>query len=268
VQRIPRDTNAQDNVGRSEMPPITRRFLVAFILIIAPVLYMGWWILDGSTTWPRTLHCRRVLVVDTPEGQRSGSNVVELKIHFPGGMTRALGYAVRGEGQGEATVVDLGPRGLLFATVASEKALASGGVEFYAGCEAPFPRGKFPGKFVQGGSADDQYVDYLDELNRQKPRGDMPLNYLPMLVRFRDLHDPTSVERADPSDLAASFGPGVKLDRMSVEITDASVTKGIETALPWLAGREPQRLNPPPLGVLSGLPPVNKLTGIDFRRLP
>ena len=242
----------------------TRRFMAAFILFIAPALFMGWWILDGSTTWPRTLRCRRIITVDTPEGPRSGSNVVESKIHFLGGMTRALGYAVRGEGRGEATVVDLGPRGLLFATVASEKVLASGGVEFDAGCEAPFPRGRF----VQGGSADAQYVDYLDELNRQKPKGDVPLNYLPMLVRFRDPNDPASVERIDPSDLAASFGPGVKFNRMSIEITDASVTKGIETALPWLAGREPQRLIPPPPGVLSGLPPVNKLTGMDFRRLP
>jgi hypothetical protein len=263
---MPRDTNAQDNVGRSEMSPVIRRFLAIFVLIIAPVLFIGWWILDGSTTWPRTLRCRRVVVVDTPEGQRAGSNVVELKIHFPGGMTRALGYAVRAEGRGEATVVDLGPRGLLFATVASEQSLASGGVEFYAGCEAPFPRERFSGK--QAGSTDDEYVEYLDNLNRQKPRGDVPFKYLPMLVRFRDLSDPTSVERVDPSDLAASFGPGVKLDRMSIEITDAVATKGIEAVLPWLTRGESQRLIPPPPGVLSGSPPVNKLTDNNFRRLP
>jgi hypothetical protein len=263
---MPRDTNAQDNVGRSEMSPGTRRFLAAFVLIIAPVLFMGWWILDGSTTWPRTLRCRRVVTVDTPEGQRSGSNVVELEIHFLGGMTRALGHAVRGEGRGEATVVDLGPRGLLFATVASEKALASGGVEFSAGCEAPFPREKFSGK--QAGSTDDEYVDYLDELNRQKPRGDVPFKYLPMLVRFRDPNDPASVERVDPSDLAVSFGPGVKLDRMSIEIIDAPATKGIEAVLPWLTSREPQRLRPPPPGTVSGTPLVSLLTDNDFRKLP
>jgi hypothetical protein len=235
---------------------------------LAVIMAMGWWIFDGSTTWPRTLHCRRILTVDTPEGQRSGSNVVELKIHFPGGMTRALGYAVRAKGRGEATVVDLGSRGLLFATVASEASLASGGVEFYAGCEAPFPREQFPGKFVQGGSADDQYVDYLDELNRKKPRGDVPLKHLPMMVRFRDLNDPTSVERVDPSDLAASFGVGVKFVGMTIEITDASVTKGIESVLPWLTSRDPQRLRPPSPGTLSGAPLVNKLTDNDFRKLP
>jgi hypothetical protein len=246
-----------------------RGCLTAFVLVAGTVLVLSWWIFDGSTTWPRTLHCRRTLIVDTPEGQRSGSNVVELKTYFPGGLTRAQDYAVIGRGQGEATVVDLGARGILFAALASEKVLASGGAgSFSAGYEAPFPREKFPGKFERGGSADDEYVDYLDELNRQKPKGDVPLKYLPMLVRFRDPQDPASVERVDPADLAASFGPGVKLDRMSIEITDAPVTKGIEAVLPWLTTRESQRLIPPRPRVFSGLPPVNKLTDNDFRRFP
>jgi hypothetical protein len=264
---MPRDTNAQDHVGRGGLSPRNRKFLAAFILV-APVLVLGWWIFDGSTTWPRTLRCRRVITVYTPEGPRSGSNVVELKTYFLGGVTRALGHAVRGEGRGEATVVDLGPRGLLFATVASEEALLSGRVGFYAGCEAPFPRAKFPGKFVQGGSSDDEYRDYLDELNRQKPKGDLPFNGLPMLARFGDPSDPTSVERVDPSDLAASFGAGVKFDRMSIEITDDPVTTGIEAVLPWLARGESERLIPRPPDVGSGLPLANKLTDIDFRRLP
>jgi hypothetical protein len=243
--------------------------LTALALLVGAILFVGWYIFDGSTTLPRTLRCRQTLTVDTPEGQRSGSSVVETKIHFPGGLTRAQGYAVIGRGQGEATIVDLGARGPLFATFASEKSLASGGAgSFNAACEAPFPREKFPGKFRQGGSANDEYTAYLDELNRQKPKGDVPFKYLPMLVRFRDPRDPASVERVDPSDLAASFGAGVKLDRMSIEITDAPITKGIETVLPWLATRESQRLIPPPPGVLSGLPPVYKLADYDFRRLP
>ena len=109
--------------------------------------------------------------------------------------------------------------------------------------------------------------DYLDELNKQKPKGDLPFNGLPMLVRFRDPSDPASVERVDPSDLAASFGAGVKFERMSIEITDAPVTTGIEAVLPWLARGESQRLIPPPPGIGS-LPPVNQLTNDDFRKLP
>jgi hypothetical protein len=244
--------------------------LTALALLVGAILFVGWYIFDGSTTWPRTLRCRRTLTVDTPEGQRSGSSVVEIKTYFPGGLTRAQGYGVIGKGQGEATVVDLGARGLLFATLASEKKLASAGGGYFsgAGCNAPFPREKFPGKFVPGQSANNEYTAYLDELNRQKPKGDVPFKYLPMLVRFRDPRDPASVERVDPSDLAASFGAGVKLDRMSIEITDAPLTKGIEAVLPWLGSRESQRLLPPPPGPLSGTPLVSLITDNDFRRLP
>ena len=56
-----------------------------------------------------------------------------------------------------------------------------------------------------------------------------------MLLRFGDLADPKSVARVDPNDLAASFGPGVKLVRATIEITDDPVTTGIEKRLGWVA---------------------------------
>jgi hypothetical protein len=241
--------------------------LSAFVLLVGAVLVLGWWIVDGSTTSPRTLRCRRTVIVDTPEGKRSGSSVVEVKTYFPGGLTRAQGYAVTSKDQGEATVVDLGARGLLFVTLASEERLTNAlahGTSF--GCYAPFPREKFRGKFGDHTSPNEEYAAYHDELNRQKPKGDMPFKYLPMLVRFRDVHDPASVERVDPSDLAASFGSGVKFDRMSIEITDAPVTKRIEAVLPWLASHDSQRLSARPLAHRDN-PAVELLTYDDFRRL-
>jgi hypothetical protein len=60
------------------------------------------------------------LTVDTPEGKRSGSSVVEDKVYFTGGLTRAQGYGVLSRVQGEATVIDLGARGMLFVTLADE----------------------------------------------------------------------------------------------------------------------------------------------------
>jgi hypothetical protein len=207
------------------------------------------------------------LTVDTPEGMRSGSSVVEVTTYFPGGLTRAQGYAVTSRAQGEATVVDLGARGLLFATLADEEALTNAGSHGTSfGCYAPFPREKFSGNSGGGASANDEYAAYHDELNKQKPKGEVPFKYLPILVRFRDPHDPGSAERVNPSDLAASFGVGVKFDRMSIEITDAPVTKGIEAMLPWLASPNSQRLSPRPLA-RTGNPAVELLMYNDFRRL-
>jgi hypothetical protein len=57
---------------------------------------------------------------------------------------------------------------------------------------------------------------------------------LPLLVRFRDIDDPKTVERVEPGDLAASFGPGVYLERATIEITKDSISKGIEKRLSWI----------------------------------
>ena len=99
------------------------------------------------------------------------------------------------------------------------------------------------------------------------------MEYLPVLVRFRDPNNSASVELVDPLDLAVSFGPGVTLKRAFVEITDDPITKGIETRLPWLASSKvsPQ-LVPTDLSkgrrAVSAVPRVESLRYDDFRRLP
>ena len=56
----------------------------------------------------------------------------------------------------------------------------------------------------------------------------------PMMVTFGDLNDPTSVALVDPDDLAASFGEGINISRITAELTDDPVTTGIEERLEWL----------------------------------
>ena len=58
--------------------------------------------------------------------------------------------------------------------------------------------------------------------------------HYPMLVTFEDLDDPTSVNKINPDDLAASFGEGVELKRITVQLTDDPVTTGIDERLEWL----------------------------------
>jgi len=132
-----------------------------------------------------------------------------------------------------------------------------------------FPRGNVRGRDRE--ERYDEYAAYLDELNRLKPKDELPFKDLPVLVRFRDPKVPTSVELVDPLNLAASFGSGVTLTRASVEITDDPVTKGIETRLPWLASSNVSPTLFPPDQVLRSIaetPPVENLRYDDFRRLP
>lgn len=247
--------------------------LGALATILVAISAFSWWFLDGSTIRPRVLRSRLTLVVDTPEGERSGSSVTQNTISFPGGLAKAQGYAIWSRLIGDVVVVDLGQRGLLFTTFESKSGLARGGMDMYNAAFSPFPREKFRGKTGIGEPATDEYAAYIDELNRLKPKSELSLKYLPVLVRFRDPNDPTSVELVDPSDLAASFGADVTLKSAFVEITDDPVTKGIEAKLPWLAiSKESPSLFPPPdpkLGprTVAETPPVEDLQYNDFRRL-
>jgi hypothetical protein len=87
-----------------------------------------------------------------------------------------------------------------------------------------------------------------------------------MLVRFRDIADPTSVEKVDPDNLAASFGEGVKLRRITVQLTDDPVTTGIEKRLGWLrsVGEERGTLVKNPPRLLKDATPTDLVASSDF----
>jgi hypothetical protein len=238
------------------------------VFVAAAILALGWWILDGSTTRPRVIRSRLTLVVDTPEGERSGSSVTQETISFPGGLTKAQGWAIWPELTGEAVVVDLGNRGILFSTFESRLSLSRMGGGAYNAGLALFPQKKF-GDGRAMGDPTEQYASYLDNLNRIKPEATLTLEALPVLVRFGNLNDPASVALVDPQDLAASFGPGVVFKRATVQITDDPITHGIDSRLPWLrSSTEGDPLFPLAyLRTLKETSPIQRLGFTDFRRL-
>ena len=153
-----------------------------------------------------------------------------------------------------------------------------GGNEYYpyaAMVEGVFPRSEFREPSLnhkRAANVDERqtedYDAYVDTLMRRKPKTDVPLKELPMLIRFRNVADPATVERVDPNNLAASFGPGVVLTRATLEITDDPVTTGIVKRLPWLANDYPEkRLVPATGGPLNDVPLANHLIFKDFREV-
>jgi hypothetical protein len=53
----------------------------------------------------------------------------------------------------------------------------------------------------------------------------LPLEKLPMLIHFKEINNPTSIEEVDPRALEVSFGPGVHLLKATLEITDDPITR-------------------------------------------
>ena len=163
----------------------------------------------GSVTY----RYRMTVYVDTPAGPRSGSSVIEVVSSPPLPMGSS-----QEEVRGEAVAVDL-PGGTLFALLRSPTDRSA----------AAYYPGRAYADALPYGS--DSKTD-LDILRRQTEPAPLPRDQLPMLVRFRDPADARTIEVLGPSDLAASFGAGVRLNRVDIQMTDDPVTSTIEGRLP------------------------------------
>ena len=193
------------------------------IIGLVIVALVGFWL----TKYPiGTWHYKMTVAIQTPEGVKTGSAVREVYVKSgPGLFTDSTPKVTI---KGEAVVIDLGPRGLIFALLRGDKM----GVDYG---QNVFLRTIGPNEGA--GSTTPEGVRYFNSL----PVGtslDLTDNAqrLPMLVRFKDINDPKSVERVDPSNLAAIYGEGVSLKSVTIEITDEPITTGIEKYLSWLGG--------------------------------
>lgn len=138
--------------------------------------------------------------------------------------------------RGEAVALELRQRGFLFA-------LLKGGEDSRSGAETIVLRAfNFPGGILTG-----PVEEGISHVHKLSGKVELPLTSLPLLVRFRDITDPLTVEKVDPLDLEKSFGPDVKLTRATLEIvpsgiwplswfgiTGEPITTGIDRKLEWL----------------------------------
>ncbi len=199
-----------------------KKFGIA-VAVLLGLGYGAWTILYPSTR----VHARITIDVETPEGLKTGSSVHEVVFSLePCPLCNTSGPKFRRHVRGEAVAVDLGERGTLFA-------LLNGGGGNYPEADpvTPFILEKL---FGLKEDKDWRGAEAVRVLGRASGQADIPQNLLPFMVRFRDLNDPKTVERVDPDNLAASFGPGVKLNKAMIEITRDSVTTRIGKRLTWL----------------------------------
>lgn len=185
-----------------------------------------------SGTW----RYRMTVEVETPEGLKTGSAVRQVHVqreYVPFQINSGADISVKGE----AVVVDLGTRGVLFALLDGDDAYRVVNETF------PWPGGP-------GGSYTAEGLRYYDGLT--EGRAELAREAIPRMVTFKDRNDPKSVELVyayklnsqeskgshkvydETDNFEAMFGKGVKLKRVILEMTDDKVTKGIIEQLPWL----------------------------------
>lgn len=199
---------------------------------------------------------RMTVAVETPEGLKTGSAVREVRVEKGLKLLPEMGASV--ELTGEAIVVDLGKRGVLFALIDEDAAWR---IVFDL-----FPVQDLAPLTSEG-------IRYYSSLKNAKATLD-PGRY-PLLVRFRDLRDPTTVEALCSGEVMEkckkrylkrqvipideAFGKGVRIKEVVFEMTDDPVTSsGIIDKLPWLEALQGGYLSPEeastyaPVGLHSG----------------
>lgn len=220
-----------------------------------------------------TYRYRLTVEVDTPEGLRSGSSVIEVSTAVAGSNSIPTPGAVSHRVKGEAVTVDLGTRGLLFALLRSEdNSDWATNVIYRLSPKVPSvydANGKFDNKrdFEAQFAAMLAYREPI-ELPRTFP----PVAHLlnehawPMLVRFTNIDDPKSVERIDPDKIAEVYGEGVKIRRIVVQLTGNPITSGIDKRLRWLPHQRGSLIPIPREKFKDEMPIGSDLNEGDFSR--
>lgn len=188
------------------------------------LLAVGTALLAGCGNTETDMRYKMTVEVETPEGARSGFAVREIVI-----SDEDCWYCFLGEGRaqarlvGEAVAVDIAPGQTIYALLTG----ASGEVDYGA---------RIAMRAEVWGKSPDAPRPAPVQLWPEVPKtaGLANTNPLPMLVRFGDPADPTSVEEVEPDALDKAFGPGVRLRRITVQATDEQVTMRIAERLGWL----------------------------------
>ena len=161
------------------------------------------------------------VTVETPAGEVSASSVSQVSWAKHWIRTDGMGWDF--DLTGEAVVVEVTPGRYLFAL------LKGAGTTEYMGSVAAASIAGREGRVIDGALFD----EVQGKRNRAAGVITVPAYQYPMLVTFGDITDPASVTLVDPDDLAASFGPGVRLQSVVLEVTDERVKEGVVEAFPF-----------------------------------
>lgn len=171
---------------------------------------------------------RMTVEIDTPSGVRKGSGVIEVLPRLKG--EHAADMAV----DGEAVPVDLPGGRTIYALLRSESTEDWAGWILLWLVRTP--------KMAGAGFSDELRVvektSALLILPRKFPPGaGRPLtkeDARPTFVMFGNERHPETVRIVNSNHLTASVGEGVKLRRITLQVTDDPVTRDIANRLPWV----------------------------------
>lgn len=216
------------------------------VLGVAVLLVAGMAAATEMTTTTGTFRYKMTVEVETPEGLKTGSAVREVKIVIAHPEIQGLNDT-RAFVKGEAVVVDLGKRGLLFAIL---------GTDDYRTVFDAFPDAP-PGLTEEG-------IKYYQKLAKDRATGTLTIDTYPRLIHFHDINNPKTVElvyetedyetprsggvgfvqhkRITKDFFKNFYGDNVKLKNIKVQMTEEPIVWNIEKKLVWLNDIEAKKV--------------------------
>lgn len=199
------------------------------VAVIAAI-YAIWSIVYPSGTW----RYRMTVSVETPEGIKTGSAVREIHAYSYPQLISTTSATVQ-VSKGEAVVVDLGKRGVLFALIGEDyghriifdvfpghHGTTSKGIRYYRSL-----------KDAKVTLEPDKYPTFVRFLNINDPETVQQVSRADSLDRLRKINPKRSKESL--ASFEEAFGSGIRVKEVSIEITRDKITSGIQQYLPWLA---------------------------------
>jgi len=190
-----------------------------------------------------TIYVRYRLTVEVMDGDqvKTGSSVIGIPyITMQSAVPEPLPIPI-----GNAPTIDLGEKGLLLLTFTNSPRTPAQQIARDEERSCPFndigclPLAAYSKPGTTIGIAPSQKRAALEDMLRHEsgPR-EVPFVMLPELIRFRDINDPQTREPVSPDDLAASFGTGVRLKRVILQLTtDDPVAPPPEVWPQWMKAK-------------------------------
>jgi hypothetical protein len=174
------------------------------------------------------LRYRMIVEVQTPQGLRTGSGMIESQIDKGPATGQASGitYDLRGE----AVAVDMGDGRMLFALLSDARRVAAdyhadlfhSALESGARAIPPLPR-RYESQ---------EWREERAAARAVKPSVILPRALYPKLARLRDPADVRTIDILDPDDLSGAFGMGVAVRRIGLRVTDDELAFKLDGHLP------------------------------------
>ncbi len=213
-------------------------------------------IVSCSILYP-TIHVRYRVTLEVQDGDeiKTASSVIEVSYTIKPDVFDSLdGPSSHSPIEGYAPTVDLGKKGLLFLTFQNADRMTAQQIERNKMVSCGFddiPCLPFAAYGSPRVSVDTPYSPNLLKaalyklLDKSGPRS-IPFVTLPRLARLSNINNSATLVTVLPFDLAASFGPGIELKRVTLELTHDPITPAPPIWPKWIEEKDDM------VGILKG----------------